>query len=168
LKNKKDQWFKIDTLPWIAVHGDEDSRSGPTGDREILIVHRKKQAPRRGATFGETLALALILAAHSLSATSAEQAPATNRKYETCRVQIEKYLEDHFQQTVSRIAFDFVFDYRAAGGGDGAKSAAVVYTNECPGYHVFELFATDFDCDARAHAGKVPNYIYYRTSQDGC
>jgi hypothetical protein len=132
------------------------------------MVHREKSAPRGRATFGLRVAFALVLAAFSLRAMSDEHAPAVDRKYEVCRAQIEEYVESRFQQTVSSIAFDFVYDYRAAGGGDGTKSTAVVYTRECPGYHVFELFATDFDCDARAHVGKVPNYVYYRTSQDGC
>jgi hypothetical protein len=146
----------------------EDRRSRPTRAREFLTLHRKKHASRGSATFGETVATALMLAVLSQSATSNEQASASSRKYEVCRAQIEQYVEDRLQQSVARIAFDFVFDYRSAGGGDGAKSTAVVYTNECPGYHVFELFATDFDCDARAHFGTVPNYIYYRTSEDGC
>ncbi len=134
----------------------------------MLIVHREKSASREGTTTRLRVAFALILAAFSLRAMSDEHAPAVDRKHEVCRAQIEEYVENRFQQTVSHIAFDFVYDYRAAGGGDGTKSTAVVYTRECPGYHVFELFATDFDCDARAHAGAVPNYVYYRTSQDGC
>ncbi len=145
-----------------------DSRRRPVGARESLLLHRKKHTSRGRATIGKTLAFALILPALSQSATCGEPAPGASRKYETCRAQIEEYVENRFQQTVARIAFDFVFDYRSAGGGDGTKSTAVVYTNECPGYHVFELFATDFDCDTLAHSGTVPNYIYYRTSQDGC
>lgn len=112
-------------------------------------------------------ALALLLAVLSQYAACDEQAPAIHR-YQTCRAKIEKYVENRFQQSGSRVAFDFVLDYKSAGGGDGTKSTAVVYTNECPGYHVFELFATDFDCDALTHSGTVPNYDYYRTSQDGC
>jgi hypothetical protein len=117
---------------------------------------------------GGTVLLALTLIALSHSAASDEQPPATKGEHETCRAQIEEYVDSRFHQTVSHIEFDFVFDYRNAGGGDGTKSAAVVYTKECPGYHVFELFATDFDCDALAQAGAVRNYIFYRTSEDGC
>lgn len=97
-----------------------------------------------------------------------EQKQTPKRRYETCRVQIEEYVRSHFHQTVSRIDFDFVFDNRAVGSGDGPKSAAIAYVVECPGYHVFEVFATDFRCDAHAHVGNVPNYIMYRTSEDGC
>lgn len=117
---------------------------------------------------GETMVLALILVTLSQSAASDEQAPAAKREHETCRAQIEEYVDSRFHQTVSHIEFDFVFDYRNAGGGDGTKSIAIVYTKECPGYHVFELFATDFDCDALAHVGAVRNYVFYRTSEDGC
>jgi hypothetical protein len=119
-------------------------------------------------SIGETVATALILVSLSQSAVADEQTPGAKREHETCRVQIEEYVDSRFHQTVSRVVFDFVFDYRNAGGGDGTKSTAIVYTKECPGYHVFELFATDFDCDARAHLGAVPNYVYYRTSEDGC
>ena len=115
-----------------------------------------------------TVLLALTFVTSSQSATSDEGAPVIKREHETCRVQIEEYVDSHFHQSVSHIEFDFVFDYRNAGGGDGTKSTAIVYTKECPGYHVFELFATDFDCDAKAHIGAVPNYVYYRTSEDGC
>lgn len=111
---------------------------------------------------------AVILTALSQSAATDDPASSDKRKYDVCRTQIEEYVDDRFHQTVSRIVFDFVFDYRSAGGGDGTKSTALAYTEDCPGYHVFELFATDFDCDARAHAGAVPNYVFYRTSEDGC
>lgn len=89
--------------------------------------------------------------------------------YGPCRAQIERYVTDRFQQTVTEIHFDFVFEYRTIGrGGDGPKSSAVVYTRECPGYHVFDLFASDYDCEFKAHYGEVPNYIHYRVSEEGC
>ena len=117
---------------------------------------------------GVTMALAIIFVGLSQNAASDEQTSVTKRRFETCRAQIEEYVDSRFHQTVTQIKFDFVFDYRSAGGGDGTKSIAVVYTKECPGYHIFELFATDFVCNARAHVGTAPNYIYYRTSEDGC
>ena len=52
-------------------------------------------------------------------------------------------------------------------GGDGPKSAATAYTRECPGYHVFDLFASDYDCVSRAHYGNVHSYIRYRVSDRG-
>jgi len=114
------------------------------------------------------MVLALILVTLWQSAASNEQPPATKREQGTCRAQIEEYVDSRFHQAVSHIEFDFVFDYRNAGGGDGTKSTAIVYTKECPRYHVFELFATDFDCDSLAQAGAVRNYVFYRTSEDGC
>ncbi len=97
-----------------------------------------------------------------------EHVATTDRKYEICRAQLEEYVESRFHRTVSHISLDFVYDYRSAGGGDGTTSTALVYTEECPGYHVFDLLATDFDCDAHAHVLVAPNYVFYRTSELGC
>ena len=86
-----------------------------------------------------------------------------------CRVQIEEYVRDKFQQMVTKIDFDFVFDQRSMGeGGGGPTSAAVVYIEECPGYHVFDVFGSDYECEASVHYGKPRNYIRYRTSEGGC
>ena len=101
-------------------------------------------------------------------ALSDEQDATKKRDYDTCLTQIEDYVKEHFQQTVTGVDFDFVFDYMGGGAGGGLTSGAVAYVKECPGYHVFDLFATDFDCDARAHVGKVPNYIRYRVTEGGC
>ncbi len=116
----------------------------------------------------ESVLLAVILGIPLQAVAAEAQNSTAKRKYEVCRSQLEEYVQTRFHQTVSRISFDFVFDYRAAGGGDGTTSTALVYTEECPGYHVFDLFATDFDCDARAHLLTAPNYIFYRTSEFGC
>ncbi len=119
--------------------------------------------------------LFLLFSSGTLASSHAEADDSSNAdaphvpQYEPCRKQIERYVHDTFQQTVTEIEFDFVFDYRTMGrGGDGPKSAAIVYTRECPGYHVFDLFATDYDCESRAHYGSVPNYIRYRVSERGC
>lgn len=94
---------------------------------------------------------------------------AENGKTGVCRAQIEDYVSDNFQQTVSRIDFDYVFDQRSSGqDGDGPTSAAVVYTEECPGYHVFDVFGSDYECEASVHYGEVRNYVRYRVSELGC
>lgn len=116
----------------------------------------------------KTVGFVLIAGVLSQYAKADERSSASGRQYDICRAQIEEYLEKRFDQTVSRIDFDFVFDHKSVGSGDGPKSTALAYTEECPGYHVFEVFATDFDCDARAYIGTVPNYVIYRTSEDGC
>ena len=86
-----------------------------------------------------------------------------------CRAQIEEFVRDNFQQTVTKIDFDFVFDQRSTGeGGGGPTSAAVVYTEECPGYHVFDVFGSDYECEASVHYGKPRNYIRHRVSELGC
>ncbi len=129
-----------------------------------MIVSRRSSLER----IAEIMWLALLLGLFPHIVAAGEQAATIDREVETCRVQLEEYVQTRFHQTVSRITFDFVFDYRSAGGGDGTTSTALVYPEECPGYHVFDLFATDFDCDARAHVLAAPNYVFYRTSELGC
>lgn len=86
-----------------------------------------------------------------------------------CREQIERYVTEQLDQTVIEIDFNYVFGQRSAGGeGDGLASAAVVYVQECPGFHVFDLFAADYDCESKFHHGTVPNYIRYRSANQGC
>jgi len=117
----------------------------------------------------KTLLLVLTLGFISQSALPDEQPSTPKRKNDICITQIEDYAREHFQQTVIRIDFDFVFDNKSAGPqGDSPKSLALAYMKECPGYHVFELFATDFDCDGRAYLGAIPDFIWYRTSEQGC
>lgn len=117
----------------------------------------------------KTLLLVLTLGVFSHSALSDEQKSTSKRKNEICVSQIEEYVKSHFHQTVVRIDFDLVFDNKSAGPqGDSPTSMALAYMKECPGYHVFELFATDFDCDGRAYLGEVPGFLRYRTSGLGC
>ena len=135
------------------------------------MVPTPRMVESERSSFGriaEIMWLALILGFFPQIVSAGEQAATTDRKYEICRAQLERYVETRFHQIVSRISFDFVFDYKSAGGGDGTTSTALVYTEECPGYHVFDLFATDFDCDARAHVLEAPSYVFYRTSELGC
>lgn len=91
-------------------------------------------------------------------------------QYDVCRKQIGEYVSQRFQQNVTDI--DFAFNYedrpRIASPAFGSNNQAVVYTDGCDGYHVFEIHGTYFDCEHRAHYGTPPNYIYYRTSADGC
>lgn len=98
-----------------------------------------------------------------------ENSVGADGKSGVCRAQIEDYVSKQFHQTVTKIDFDFVFDQKSMGeGGGGPTSAAVVYTENCPGYHVFDVFGSDYECEYQVHYGKPRNYIRYRVSELGC
>ncbi len=83
-----------------------------------------------------------------------------------CQTQLEADVGTRFQHKITSI--DFTFTTNKGGRDMGHKSTALVYTDGCPGYHVYDLFATKHDCESRAHYGTPPNYIWYRTSSGGC
>ncbi len=83
-------------------------------------------------------------------------------KFGICRTQLEADVRTRFQQKITSI--DFTITTNKGGRDMGHKSTALVYTDGCPGYHVYDLFATEHDCKSRAHYGMPPNYIRYRTS----
>ncbi len=83
-----------------------------------------------------------------------------------CRTQIEADVEKRFRQNVTSIEFTYITG--KGGQGNDRKSTALVYTDACPGYHVYDIFATEDDCEFRAQYGKAPNHIRYRVSGGGC
>jgi hypothetical protein len=83
-----------------------------------------------------------------------------------CRMQIEADVENRFQQKITSIEFTYITS--KGGLGSEQKSTALVYTDACPGYHGYDIFATEYDCEFRAQYGKAPNHIRYRVSGGGC
>ena len=87
-------------------------------------------------------------------------------QFDVCRTQIERAVAERFSQTVTDILWRHVFDrfdMRRSNFGQ-----AIVSVQECPGWHFFEVRATADICERQAHYGKVPNYVFYRSSGDGC
>ena len=106
--------------------------------------------------------LAVLLGAAVTVAAGAQESAGN-----VCEDQIREVLADRFGQTVGRIEFR----YRGMSPSDGgffAFSQAIVYPNECPGYHFFELNADDYACERQTYTGKVPRFAMYRSSGDGC
>lgn len=83
-----------------------------------------------------------------------------------CREQIEADVAKRFGQPITSIEFTYMQD--KGGLGSDRKSTALVYTDACPGYHAYDVFATEYDCNARAQLGRAPNHIRYRVSGGGC
>ena len=91
---------------------------------------------------------------------------AAEPRYGICRPQIVADVEKRFQQKATEIEFTYTTD--KSGRSGERKSTALVYTDACPGYHVYDVYATEHDCESRAHYGTPPNYVRYRVSADGC
>jgi hypothetical protein len=109
----------------------------------------------------------VILAALALFPVAAVAEP----KYDVCRTQLIEYVESHFGSKVTRI--DFRFDYEdgsfsSQGALPLSGSQALVYTDGCDGFYVFDLDGSHFDCVLRAHYGNPRNYVRYRSSKGDC
>lgn len=105
-----------------------------------------------------TVSVALLLIASS--AVVGQEA-----QYGVCEQQLIEDVASRFGQNITEIDWSLQTsrDSRA-----GYTSQALVYTDGCPGYHVYEIFGKEYDCFHRAHIGKVRNYIRYRSSGGGC
>lgn len=103
----------------------------------------------------------VILAAVSLSRPSA----AEDAEYGICEEQIAADMKTRFGQRISRVDWSFETAFT---GESGLKSQALVFSDACPGYHVYDVFATIHDCLSRTHYGTTPNYIRFRVSEAGC
>ena len=88
-------------------------------------------------------------------------------QYDVCRTQLRTYVAENFDHTVTGIQLQYA---EAAGSRSSIRGSgrAVVFVEECEGYHAFELFATYTDCETRAFYGNPPNLIRYRISAEGC
>ena len=106
---------------------------------------------------------ALFLA---LSFCPATWAVAAEPRYGICRPQIVTDVEKRFRQKVTEIELTYITDKNDRKGY--RYSTALVYTDACPGYHAYDIYATEYDCESRAHYGTPSNYVRYRVSSGGC
>ena len=87
---------------------------------------------------------------------------------DVCRQQIVQEVQGRFQQKVEYIDFTFAESRPAVPTTPPSTGQALVRVDGCPGYHVFTVTGTDYDCLYRAHYGLAPRYVQYRNSGDGC
>ena len=87
-------------------------------------------------------------------------------QYGICRTQVVADVEKRFQQQITSI--EFTYTTSKSGKSGELKSMALVYTDACPGYHVYDIYADEHNCEFRAHYGTPPNYIRFRVSAGGC
>ncbi len=93
-------------------------------------------------------------------------AVAAEPQYGICRPQVVADVEKRFQQKVTEIEFTYITDKNDSKGY--RYSTALVYTDVCPGYHAYDIYATEYDCKSRPHYRTPPNYVRYRVSGGGC
>lgn len=85
---------------------------------------------------------------------------------DVCRPQLDADVERRFGQKITKIDYTWITDKSGRSGDRTSK--ALIYTDGCPGYHGYELFATQFDCESQVYYGTVPNKVRYQVSGDGC
>jgi len=108
--------------------------------------------------------VALLCAALTACTTPAGNFAEPNKG--VCRMQIEADVQKRFQQNITSIEFTYITS--KGGLGSEQKSTALVYTDACPGYHGYDIYATEYECEFQAQIGKAPNHIRYRVSGGGC
>jgi hypothetical protein len=108
----------------------------------------------------------VVLLCAALAAVVAPAGVSAEPNKGICRMQIEADVEKRFQQKITSIEFTYITG--KGGRGEDLKSTALVYTNACPGYHGYDVYATEYDCEFRVQFGKAPNHIRYRVSGGGC
>jgi hypothetical protein len=95
----------------------------------------------------------------------ASSVAAQGPEYGVCEKQLVADVASRFNQNVTKIDWSL---HTERDSRSGYRSQAVVYTDGCPGYYVYDIFGKEYDCFSRAHYGEVRNYIRYRSSGGGC
>ena len=83
-----------------------------------------------------------------------------------CATQIRTFVSERFGHSVRDIEFRWI--EQKSRDSIWNLSQAVVFVEECPGFHYFEMNGDQFRCVRQQHLGEVPNYVLYRSSGGGC
>ena len=110
---------------------------------------------------------AMTLAA-SLCAASSIAMAQTQPRFGVCRQEIVNYVEQQLGQTVKRIEVQS-FAERMPPRSLFDLGSALVYVEECSGFHGFEIRGTQSDCEDIPHYGTSSgSYIRYEGAFEGC
>ena len=120
------------------------------------MIRARQSSPRLLTTLGVAV-LALVSSSTSVAADDDRN---------VCAQQISDIVSERFGHTVKSIEFRYM--EQKSLDSIWNVSQAIVLVNECPGYHFFEINGDDFTCERQAHIGKVPIYVWYRSSGEGC
>jgi hypothetical protein len=107
--------------------------------------------------------LGVSLLAGALLSTGGD-AVATEPRYGVCLQQIEDYVRQRLGQTVEHIRVNSYAERTTiTHPGD-----ALVFVEECDGFHGFEIFGTESVCEHLAHYGSGAYYVRYEGAYEGC
>ena len=104
-------------------------------------------------------ALSVCLAAVIASVGCAPMSGAEEPEYGVCRKQVIRYVEERLGQTVTRVDIKAYADRSTPGHFDLGN--ALVFVQECHGFHSFEIHGTWSECEHLPHYGSGADYIYY-------
>jgi hypothetical protein len=86
--------------------------------------------------------------------------------FDVCRKQLSEYVTQVLRQHPTQVQMRYVYEQRDLLRFD--FTTALVFVEECPGYHYFDVRATADTCEMIPHYGRQPTYIRYLGSFDGC
>ena len=114
-----------------------------------------------------TLAGGVAASVISLGCVSGPVGTLGEARYGVCRQQITDYVQEKLGQTPTRIEVQGYSETMPPTGMFDAGSA-LVYVEECSGFHAFEIRATESVCEYLPHYGKTGPYIRYEGAFEGC
>ena len=82
-----------------------------------------------------------------------------------CEQQVRDFVTGEIGHTIKSI--DYWWSLHPGTNEMLEPSEALVYVNECPGFHLIAIRATGEEC-TMAHYGTPPDYLFYRGPSAGC
>lgn len=91
-------------------------------------------------------------------------AAAEEPRYGVCRQEIRDYVREHLGHTIDRIRINSYAERTTI----FQPGEALVFVEECDGFHGFEIFATESVCEDLPHYGSGASYVRYEGGYGGC
>ena len=110
---------------------------------------------------------ALTLSLLVLSPGFAANAMAGEPRYGVCRQEMIAFVEQKLGQTPTRIDVQ-AYSERTPPVTLFDAGSALVYVEECDGFHSFEIRGTESICEHLPHYGTPGTYVRYEGAFEGC
>jgi hypothetical protein len=91
-------------------------------------------------------------------------ATAEEPRFGVCRQEIGDYVRERLGHTLTRIEINSYAERTTI----VHPGSALVYVQECEGFHAFEIFATESTCEHLPHYGSGASYTRYAGAYEGC
>ena len=112
--------------------------------------------------------ISVMTLAASLCAASSVAMAQTEPRFGVCRQEIVDYVEQRLGQTPKRVVIQSYAE-RMPPRSLLDVGSALVYVEECSGFHGFEMRGTQSDCEDIPHYGTSSgSYIRYEGAFEGC